>query len=97
MMLKLMTRLLIACMAVALWLMPQPANAETNPAELAKAVQAIENLDQMRSGLAATLEGRTEEPTLETMKQVCRPVGMQVAQLSQENGWQVKQIAGTSM
>jgi hypothetical protein len=64
-----------------------------NPAELAKAVQAIENLDRMRSTLASTLEGSTEPPTLQTMKEVCRPVGMQAAQLSQENGWQVKQIA----
>jgi hypothetical protein len=65
----------------------------TNSAELTKAIQAIEDLDQMRSGLASTLEGSTEAPTMETMKQVCRPVGIQVKQLSQENGWQVKQIA----
>jgi hypothetical protein len=27
------------------------------------------------------------------MKQVCKPVGMKAMQLSQENGWQVKQVA----
>lgn len=64
-----------------------------NPSELSRAVQEIENLDAMRSGLASSLEGRTEEPTLQTMKEVCRPVGMRAMQLSQENGWQVKQIA----
>lgn len=64
-----------------------------NPSELSRAVEEIENLDAMRSGLAASLEGRTEEPTLQTMKEVCRPVGMRAMQLSQENGWQVKQIA----
>ncbi|HIK14071.1 MAG TPA: DUF3365 domain-containing protein [Leptolyngbyaceae cyanobacterium M33_DOE_097] len=62
-------------------------------AELAKAVQAIEVLDAMRTGLASTLEGKTEEPTVQTMKEVCRPFGMRVMELSQENGWQVKQIA----
>ncbi|OKH27206.1 hypothetical protein NIES1031_10715 [Chroogloeocystis siderophila 5.2 s.c.1] len=64
-----------------------------NPSELSRAVQEIENLDVMRSGLAASLEGRTEEPTMQTMQEVCRPVGMRAMQLSQENGWQVKQIA----
>lgn len=84
---------LISFMVLTLWLVPQTAWAATDPAQLVKAVQAIENLDHMRSDLAATLEGQTEEPTLQTMKEVCRPVGMQVAQLSQDNGWQVKQIA----
>ncbi|EKQ69550.1 hypothetical protein OsccyDRAFT_2186 [Leptolyngbyaceae cyanobacterium JSC-12] len=63
------------------------------PSELSHAVQEIENLDAMRSGLAASLEGRTEEPTMQTMQEVCRPVGIRAMQLSQENGWQVKQIA----
>ncbi|MEQ8960649.1 MAG: DUF3365 domain-containing protein [Coleofasciculus sp. C2-GNP5-27] len=72
---------------------PPAANAQTDPAELAKAVQEVEYLDAMRSGLASTLEGRTEEPTLQTMKQVCKPVGMKAKKLSQDNGWLVKQIA----
>ncbi|WP_204138309.1 DUF3365 domain-containing protein [Halomicronema sp. CCY15110] len=63
------------------------------PADLGRAVQAIENLDAMRSGLASTLEGSDAMPTGETFKQVCKPVGMRAKQLSQENGWQVKQIA----
>jgi hypothetical protein len=64
-----------------------------HPDQLAKAVQEIEALDAMRTGLAATLKRKTEEPTQQTMKEVCRPVGMQAMQLSHENGWQVKQIA----
>jgi len=64
-----------------------------HPKELARAVQEIESLDTLRSGLASSLEGSTEVPTMQTMKEVCRPVGMQAIQLSQENGWQVKQIA----
>lgn len=70
-----------------------PAQAATNPTELAKAVEEIEHLDALRSGLASSLEGRTEAPTVQTMKAVCKPVGMRAQQLSQENGWQVKQIA----
>ncbi|MEB3267690.1 MAG: DUF3365 domain-containing protein [Leptolyngbya sp.] len=63
------------------------------PADLPQAVAEIESLDAMRSGLASTLEGQTEMPTGETFKQVCKPVGMRAKQLSQERGWQVKQIA----
>ena len=75
-----------------------PAYAQTNPSHLdpsnlAKAVESIEQLDGMRSGLASTLEGRTEPPTRETMKEVCKPVGMKAKQLAQDNGWQVRQIA----
>lgn len=81
-------------MAIALFVIqPFSAWADANPAELAKAVQEIEQLDRLRSGLASTLEGRTEAPTIETMKAVCRPVGMKAMALSQENGWQVKQMA----
>lgn len=72
---------------------PAIALAQSDPAELAKAVQEIEVLDSLRSGLASTLEGRTEEPTMQTMKEVCKPVAMRAMQLSQENPWQVKQIA----
>lgn len=81
-------------MVGSLWVgHPHAAIAQTLPTELGKAVQEIENLDAMRSGLASTLEGRDEMPTAETMKQVCKPVGMRAKQLSQENGWQVKQIS----
>jgi hypothetical protein len=37
------------------------------PAALAKAVSEMEQLDRMRVGLASTLKGRSEEPTMETM------------------------------
>jgi hypothetical protein len=69
-----------------------PAQAQTNPSELAKAVESIEQLDALRSGLASTIDS-SEEPTMQTMKEVCKPVGMQAMKLSQDNGWQVKQIA----
>ncbi|ACB52756.1 unknown [Crocosphaera subtropica ATCC 51142] len=69
------------------------ANAETDPNQLTKAVQEIEALDRMRSQLASTLKDQPETPNLETFKQVCQPVGMRAKQLSEENGWQVRQIA----
>ncbi|EKU99021.1 Protein of unknown function (DUF3365) [Leptolyngbya sp. PCC 7375] len=72
---------------------PAIAQAQPEPAQLAKAVQEIENLDAMRSGLADYLKDAPEPPTAETMKKVCKPVGMKAMQLSQENGWQVKQMA----
>jgi len=62
-------------------------------AALSKAVVAMEQLDQMRISLASTLEGRTEEPTIETMKEVCKPVGMRAIAIGKENGWQVRQVA----
>jgi hypothetical protein len=86
----LITLLVMAGLAITL---PSPAAAQTNPAELAQAIEAIEHLDALRSGLASTLEGTTEPPTMETMKQVCKPVGMEAKRLSQANGWQVKQVA----
>lgn len=65
----------------------------SHPEALATAVQEIESLDAMRSELASSLDGMTTEPTMQTMQQVCRPVGMRAMQLSQENGWQVKQLS----
>ncbi|NJN29501.1 MAG: DUF3365 domain-containing protein [Synechococcales cyanobacterium RM1_1_8] len=86
--------LLSVCLAAVL-LLGSPAIAQANPDSgvLAKAVQSIEELDSMRSGLASYLETDPEQPTAETMKKVCKPVGMKAQQLSQENGWQVKQIS----
>lgn len=69
------------------------ASGQPDAAQLAKAVEAVEYLDQMRQALASGLLESTEPVTGETFKQVCRPVGMQAQTLAQENGWQVKQIA----
>jgi hypothetical protein len=97
-MVKQFSRVLIVCLffwGLSLWnltsAIAQPL--KVNASELSQAVQEIEALDAMRSGLASTLEGQVAEPTGETFKQVCKPVGMRAKQLSQENGWQVKQIA----
>jgi hypothetical protein len=94
-MLKRIYRIILGMSLAIVLLLSNPLQAwgQTDPAALAKAVQEIEGLDQLRSGLASTLEGRTEEPTMQTMKEVCKPVGMRAKQLSEENHWQVKQIA----
>lgn len=89
-----MRRALALLLMGGLWMaLPGPAIAQSLPAELGKAVQEIEVLDALRSGLASTLEGSDEMPTGGTFKQVCKPVGMRAMQLSQENGWKVKQIS----
>lgn len=92
---KYFNQVLIGFVVLILLLIANPslAKAQTDPAQLAKAVLEIENLDALRSRLASTLEGSTTEPTIETFKEVCQPVGMRAIQLSKENGWQVKQIA----
>ena len=94
-----LSTLLVLLVGVGL-LTAQPSTAlavEASPpvdsAALSKAVVAMEQLDQMRISLASTLEGRTEEPTIETMKEVCKPVGMRAIAIGKENGWQVRQVA----
>lgn len=68
-------------------------NSRPNPDELAKVVQAIEDLNALRSGLAGTLKGREAPVDKGTFKQVCKPVGMQAKKMAQENGWKVIQMA----
>ncbi|APD47185.1 DUF3365 domain-containing protein [Synechococcus sp. CS-602] len=70
-----------------------PTRSAVEPAELARAVAEMEQLDRMRVSLASTLEGSSEEPTLQTMKEVCKPVGLRAMAIGKENGWQVRQVA----
>ncbi|MDM7938219.1 MAG: hypothetical protein QUV06_12275 [Cyanobium sp. CZS 48M] len=60
--------------------------AQSEQAGLPKAVAKMEQIHRMRVSLASTLEGRSEEPTMETMKEVCKPVGMQAMAIGKENG-----------
>ncbi|MFP4132606.1 MAG: DUF3365 domain-containing protein [Halothece sp.] len=88
------TIMLSLLLAFSLFFLPlKEAKAQPQPEQLGEIVQEIESLDAMRSSLAGTLEGTDETPTLETFKQVCKPVGMRAKQLSQENPWDVKQVA----
>ncbi|MFE4106888.1 Tll0287-like domain-containing protein [Almyronema epifaneia] len=94
-MMRSVSRLMLGIALGALLLIAHPAiaQAQPEPAELAKAVEEIENLDALRRTLAASLAETATAPTAETLKQVCKPVGMKAMQLSQANGWQIKQIA----
>lgn len=67
--------------------------APVDPAVLAKAVDQMEQLDRMRISLASTLEGSSEEPTMDTIRQVCMPVGKRAMAIGKENGWTVRQVA----
>ena len=67
--------------------------APMDPAVLARAVDQIEELDRMRISLASNLDRNTEEPTTETMREVCMPVGKRAVAIGQENGWTVRQVA----
>jgi hypothetical protein len=84
--------------ALLLYLHPSAAlaasgEAPVDPAVLAKAVDQMEQLDRMRISLASSLEGSTEEPTMDTMREVCVPVGKRAVAIGQENGWGVRQVA----
>jgi len=67
--------------------------APVQPEQLARAVDQMEQLDRMRIERAAALEGSTEEPTLDTMREVCMPVGKRAVAIGKENGWTVRQVA----
>jgi hypothetical protein len=91
---------LLAGLLAGLLLGAQPAPAlaaggvaPVQPEQLARAVDQMEQLDRMRIERAAALEGSTEEPTLDTMRQVCMPVGKRAVAIGRENGWNVRQVA----
>jgi hypothetical protein len=92
--------LLLGCVFAVLLLAQAPAaalavsgEAPVDPATLARAVDQMEQLDRMRISLASTLEGSTEEPTKDTMREVCMPVGKRAMAIGRENGWTVRQVA----
>lgn len=57
-----------------------------------RVVETIEQIDAMRSSLAASIDGN-EEVDAETFGRVCKPVGMRLKQTAQENGWLMRQLA----
>jgi len=91
---------LLAALIAGLLFTVQPAialasqgTAPVDPAVLAKAVDQMEELDRMRVSLASSLEGRSGEPTMDTMREVCMPVGKRAVAIGQDNGWTVRQVA----
>lgn len=71
------------------------AQADERPSgsTMAAVVESIEDLDEMRSGLAASITQGDEPVDRTTFAEVCRPVGRRAAQLSAENPWTVRQMA----
>lgn len=71
------------------------AQADERPpgSTMAAVVESIEDLDRMRSGLAASITQGDEPVDRTTFAEVCRPVGRRAAQLSTENPWTVRQMA----
>lgn len=60
---------------------------------LSRAVEAVEQLDALRSGLAATFGAQGIPADRETFQQVCRPVGLRAREIAEQNGWKVQQLA----
>lgn len=84
-----LSQLLLPLLAVG----PVAAQASRPPAvPMAEAVRFIEELDAMRSGLAAGI-GAGEAPDSATFAQVCRPVGARARTEGAARGWQVAQLA----
>ncbi|MCU0528830.1 MAG: DUF3365 domain-containing protein [Cyanobium sp. Prado107] len=95
-----LTGVLLGALLVGLLLGLQPAavqaaagEAPVDPAVLARAVDQMEQLDRLRISLASSLEGSSEEPTMDTMREVCMPVGKRAMAIGLENGWTVRQVA----
>ena len=47
----------------------------------------------LRRFFSKLLEGSSDEPTMDTMREVCMPVGKRAVAIGQENGWSVRQVA----
>ena len=95
-----LVKLALSVLCAALLFSAQPAaapaaqgEAPVDPAVLARAIDQMEQLDRMRISLASSLEENREEPTMETMREVCMPVGRRAMAIGEENGWTVRQVA----
>lgn len=88
------TSWLLIAAAAALTTAPAAPQEAAPPEDLARAVEAVERLNDLRERLAGTFLGEEGvEADAETFREVCRPVGMKAASLSRENGWDVRQMA----
>jgi hypothetical protein len=64
------------------------------PEELARAVESIERLNDLRERLAARFLGEGGvDVDAETFREVCRPVGQRAASISRETDWEVRQMS----
>jgi len=75
----------------------RPAAAQENTPdteELPRVVESIERLNDLRERLATSFLGEGGvDADRETFTQVCKPVGKKARSLSDENPWQVRQMA----
>jgi len=55
--------------------------------------QKLDSLNTMREGLASSLDPKKEKITEETFKRVCMPVGKQLKEWSQAQGYEARQLA----
>lgn len=78
--------------ALLLVLVPGIVAAQSSDA-LGKAVVAMDRLDAMRSGLAATFAQSGAPADLAAFGRVCKPVGMAMQQGAAANGWMARQVA----
>lgn len=61
--------------------------------DVEKVYQQLHSLNTMREGLASSLDPKKEAITEETFKRVCMPVGKQLKEWSQAQGYEARQIA----
>jgi hypothetical protein len=92
-----LARLAVAIPLVTGLLSARPVTAQENPPameQLPRVVESIESLDDLRERLATSFLGEGGvEADRETFTQVCKPVGKKARSLSEENPWQVRQMA----
>jgi len=60
---------------------------------LSRAVEEVEQLDALRSGLAGSFGATGLQATSATFRQVCAPVGARAREIATQNGWTVQQLA----
>ena len=90
-----------AALAAVLLAVPGPGvdalaaqEAESRPRhEMARVVDAVERLDDLRSSLATAFAEGGAEADRETFRRVCRPVGETARRMAVENGWVVAQLS----
>ena len=89
--------LIFSAMCVALFSAcgTKPGDGEIPHSEFSErhlpAIDMVKEIDVLRRGLADTIV--EEEVDEEVFKAVCKPVGMRAKALSEESGWEIKQMA----
>lgn len=82
-------------LALAAGLIGWPSWSASQPAAepLAKAVAEVEQLDALRSALAATFQKSGAPADQKAFGEVCKPVGQMMQRLASENGWVMRQLS----